>query len=497
MLLNRRGFLTRAATIVGIASAGGVPFSSFSSTLDNCYDLIIVGAGCAGLSVAVFAREKGFSKILVIEKNPTPFLNSSSYSAGTINASGTKAQKEFGIMDDDKGNFYHEIMNSGHGTNDKELVGKLAWHSYEVVDWFMDHGVSFTLHPNSAFSIQRMHSNERSRGNRYVEVLYKRARELKINIQVNVQATSLVRDSLTGKIVGVRVRNNGINRNLFAAKGVVLATGGFCGDVDLIDKYIKGFAGCLTFSSPSSRGEGVRMAREVGAGVRFMDCAGVYAYGFAANHETRRGLIYRGHVMNLYGAITVGPDGKRFINDDANATDVSLRMSELGYKKVFQIATEKQLRNFLDRDPIQVIGWNRSRFVLEMKEQKRFIVKSDTISGLSAKFGVDAESLQTTINRYNEFVDKSRDEEFGRTYMNGNFVQGPFYGFICEPVVGISIGGLVVDDHLSVLDEGGNVIKGLYAVGEVVGGLHGTTYVGGNSLSAALTLGKCLGECLA
>mgnify|MGYP000829138369 FL=1 len=167
--------------------------------------------------------------------------------------------------------------------------------------------------------------------------------------------------------------------------------------------------------------------------------------------NNRKGWIFRGHVMNLYGPITVGPDGKRFVNDDLGATSISQAMSHLGFKKVFQVATEAQLLDFMKNDPIQVIGWDQNTFKKELEEQKVFVVKADTIAELAKKMGLPADQLEATVKRYNQFVKNGKDEDFGRKYMKGTFEKGPFYGFIGQPIAGISLGGLKVNKDLQVL----------------------------------------------
>ena len=483
---------------LGALSAGSFGTSRAHASELETHDIVIVGAGSAGLFTAVAAYEAGLKDILIVEKNPSPFLNSSSYSAGMVNASGTKAQAASGIEDSGNiANFVSEIIASGHGTNDPQLVELFANNSNKAVDWLTERGVHFSLHPNSSFHVLRMHSNDRNRGTRYVEVLYRHARQLGIPVAMNSQATALMTDQNDGSVIGVSVRTTSGLRRILARKAVVLACGGFCGDTRLIDTFIPNFKGALTFASPSSRGEGHIMATKIGADVRLMSYAGVYAYGFAANKETRRGLIFRGHVMNLYGSISVNEKAERFVNDDENATAVSQVMHQHGMKHVFQVATHDQLRNFMDRDGVQVIGWNRSRFELELKEQKRFIVSAETLHELAVKMKLNPEALGRTLQRYNAFVKSGKDLDFGRKYMKGTFEKGPYYGFICEPVVGISIGGLTVNENLQVMTRSGSPIKHLYAVGEIIGGLHGTTYVGGNSLGASLALGKWLGAYLA
>ena len=141
------------------------------------------------------------------------------------------------------------------------------------------------------------------------------------------------------------------------------------------------------------------MAEKIGAASTHMNFAAVYGYGvpMSKDKNNRKGWIFRGHVMNLYGPITVGPDGKRFVNDDLGATSISQAMSRLGFKKVFQVATEAQLLDFMKNDPIQVIGWDQNTFKKELEEQKVFVVKADTIAELAKKMGLPADQLEATL----------------------------------------------------------------------------------------------------
>lgn len=128
---------------------------------------------------------------------------------------------------------------------------------------------------------------------------------------------------------------------------MILCTGGFAGDVNRVDRDIPKFAGLPTFASPSSRGEGLDMATRIGAATHLLDYMGAYAYGFPLDEETRRGLIFRGHVMNLYGSITLNKAGKRFINDDQNSTKVAQFLTSHHERTVYQLATEAQLSDFM------------------------------------------------------------------------------------------------------------------------------------------------------
>lgn len=500
MELKRRTML-RSLTAAGLLSV--VPTSMAVANVrspekwDQTCDVLVIGAGAAGLFAAVSAREEGAQKVTLLEKAPIPFLNSTSLSAGSANATGTKAQFANGV--EDKGNqkeFAQEVMKTGKGLADPTLVKIFSENSAKALDWLTDHGVVFTPQPNSAFRLKRMHGCDKHTGAQYVDVLYQNAKKMGVDIQFKIKVVELITNIDADEVLGVKAVRDGRDIYVRATKGVIIATGGFCGDVNMIDRFIMDFKGALTFSSANSQGEGLKMAAKIGAATTHMNYAAVYGYGvpMSKDPKNRKGWIFRGHVMNLYGSITVGPDAKRFVNDDVGSTSVSLAMAQKGFKKVFQVATKEQLEDFMAHDPIQVIGWDQEKFKKELEEQKVFVVKADTIAELAKKMGLDPQQLTKTVEQYNGYVKGGKDPDFGRKYMKGTFEKGPFYGFVGQPIAGISLGGLKVNEKLNVVDVYDKPIKNLYAAGEAIGGIHGGSYIGGNSVGSSLTLGMVAGR---
>ena len=499
--ISRRSILQTigAMTATGMATVGMKNAAAnvvVPEKWDKTCDVLVIGGGDAGMFAAVAAREAG-ADVILLEKAPSLFANSSSLSAGSANATGTKAQIAAGVKDiGNEKEFAQEIMKTGKGIADPVLVKLFAENSKYAMDWLTDHGVIFTPQANAAFRMKRMLGCNKHTGAQYVEVLAEAAKKIGVKIEMRTRAEELITNMQADQVLGVTAVRGKRRISYRAKKAVIIATGGFCGDVSMIDRYILDFKGALTFSSMDSTGDGLKMACKIGAGTTHMNFAAVYAYGVPMDStgKSRRGWIYRGHVMNLYGPITVGPDAKRFVNDDLGATSISQAMHVKGFNTVYQIATEAQLEDFMKNDAIQVIGWSQEEFRKEMKEQKVFIKKADTIEELAKKLGLDPKALQATLNRYNGFVKAGKDEDFNRKYMKGTFEKGPYYGFVCLPIAGISIGGLRVDGNLNVLDVYDKPIKGLLAAGEAIGGVHGGSYIGGNSVGASLTLGQLAGK---
>lgn len=502
MNMNRRMFFKS----MGAATVAAAPISSALANVvspkkwDQTCEVLVIGAGAAGLFAAVSAKESGVKSVVLLEKAASPFLNSTSLSAGSVNATGTKAQFAAGV--EDRGNaaeFAKEVEKTGKGLADPQLVKLFAENSAMALDWLTDHGVVFTPQPNSAFRLKRMHGCDKHTGAQYVDVLFQNAKKIGVDIKLNTKVVELITNTEANEVLGVKAESNGKPLYVRATKGVVIATGGFCGDVNMIDKFILDFRGALTFASANSEGQGLKMAEKIGAASTHMNFAAVYGYGvpMSKDKNNRKGWIFRGHVMNLYGSITLNKEGRRFINDDQNSTKVAQFLASHQERTVYQLATEAQLSDFMQNDPIQVIGWDRTKFNQEKEEGGHFINKVNSLEECASEMGCSFDTLKNTIDVYNRSVASGNDEEFGRRFMKGQFLSGPFYLFKCTPVVGITIGGLKVNQRMQVLNEYGEPISKLFAAGEIVGGLHGTSYIGVCSLAGALALGRMVGEQLA
>lgn len=461
---------------------------------DSTVDVVVIGAGVAGLFAAVAAAERGVKNIFVLEQAATPFMNSSSLSGGLVTASGTKAQKANGINDENgKAQLAEEIIKTGLGVNNRMMVDLFVQHGAEALDWLTDHGVTLIPTVNASFSVKRTHGNPTGYGAVYVETLSKEAEKLGVNIVYKATAKELVVTPDGGKVEGVLYEQGGKTLAVAAKKGVVIATGGFSSNGDMIDNAMPAYIGALSASSVLSNGSGILMATKIGAGSSHMNYGALYAYGAVTDAKKRRGVILRGHILNLNGGITVGEDAKRFVVDEASPTTVTNAMAIHGYRKCFAIATQPQLDAFLQNEKQHVLGWSKEQFLQEIKDEKLFVKKGATIEELATKLGLDPKALRKTVDTYNGYVDAGKDPEFDRKFMKGKLDKGPFYGFIGMPTALITLGGLKVNQHMNVVDVYGKPIKGLYAAGEVLGGIHGASYTGGDSLGAALALGRLAG----
>ena len=200
--------------------------------------------------------------------------------------------------------------------------------------------------------------------------------------------------------------------------------------------------------------------------------------------------------MALAGGIVVGPDGKRFIKDETLPTPLALEMARRGFKKVYSIGTVKQLMAYID-GPSPVTGMSREALKDSLKTEKYHIRTAPTLRELAEKIGVNPTTLEETVKTYNNYVENGVDLEFNRKSINGKIEDGPFAAMIGQPVALASIGGLRVNPKLQVLDAYLHPIPGLYAAGEIIGGLHGNSYIGGDSVGSCMTFGRLAGKSIA
>lgn len=497
--LSRRSFISTSAVFIGTALTTKKTLAATAPTKwsDTC-DVLVLGGGAAGMAAAVSAKEAGAGKVIVVEKNPTLFLNSTTYSMGQFSASGSRVMKDNGVKDPGAKVFAEEIMKGGHQKNDPLLVKIYAEHSGETIDWLSGMGLPFRLMPNPAYGVLRTHDlGVPQTGARHIEALKKRADALGIQIVTSCPAKELITNEDRSEVLGAECIKDKKPFFIKTTKGVIIATGGFMSNGKLVDNYLPDFKGALSCAGPSAQGDGLRMAQKIGAQTQFMGNGAVYCYGVPVDKEKRRGLIFRGHIMNIYGSISVGPDGKRFVGDELGATTAGIAASRKGYDKTFVIATEAQLKSFMDKDKTQVIGWSQERFNKELEENKIFAKKADTIAELADKLGINKANLLKTISDYNGYVKTGKDLEFDRKALKGGFEKGPFYGFKAQYVAMANLGGLKPGESLEIVDVYDKPIKHLYAVGEALGGVHGDSYLSGNSIGASLTIGRYIGKLIA
>jgi len=439
--------------------------------LKSDYDIIIVGAGGAGMSAALQAKEEGKNPV-ILEKMPVAGGNTMKASSG-MNASETKYQKEAGITDtNDK--FYEETLKGGHGTNDKELLRYYVDHSASAIDWLDSMGIKLNnLTITGGMSEKRTHRPEDGSavGEYLVHGLLNNIHEKEIPIFVNADVTEILENDST--VDGVKVTVEGKEKEVHG-KAVVVTTGGYGANPEMLEKEKPELKGYVTTNQEGSTGDGIRMIEKLGGQTVDMDQIQIHP-----TVQQDKGVLI-GEAVRGEGGILVGQDGKRFTNEMGTRDNVSAAITALPEKSAYLIFDAGV------KDRVKAINFY---------EKQGFVKSADSIEALAKEIDMDGKTLDTTVADWNKAVEAKSDSEFSRkTGMDNPLTKGPFYAIKIAPGIHYTMGGVKINDKTEVLNKENQPITGLYAAGEVTGGLHGSNRIGGNSVGDIIVFGRQAGE---
>ena len=429
-------------------------------------DICIVGAGGAGMTAAIKATENG-KKVVLLEMMPYAGGNTTKATGG-MNAAETHYQKEQGIEDSVE-TFIEDTMEGGHQINNRDLVTIMAEKSAAAIDWLDSIGAPL---PKVSFSggatNQRIHAPEDGSGVGafLVTRFLNKMDELGINVMYETKATNLIFDN--GAVVGVKAEGKTANYTI-NAKAVILATGGFGNNQEMIVKYRPDLKGTVSTSAPGAMGDGIVMAEEVGA-----DLVDIDQIQLHPTVEQGTSMLITESVRGD-GAILVNQEGKRFTNELLTRDKVSAAELEQtgGYA---YIIFDQRLRDGLK--------------AIEKYVSTGITVQGDTIEDLAGQIDVDPATLAETLDTWNKAVAAKKDAEFERdTGMDNDLSVAPYYAIKIAPGIHHTMGGVKIDTKAQVIDKSGNPIPGLFAAGEVTGGVHGGNRLGGNAVADIVIFG--------
>ncbi|MCC5894897.1 MAG: flavocytochrome c [Alkalibacterium sp.] len=453
-------------------SNGGDQVTSQPFDLMNDYDVIIVGAGGAGLSAAITAKDSGAHPV-IFEKMPTVRGNTIKSSAG-MNASETKFQKKQGI-NDSNGRFYEETLAGGNGSNDSELLRYFVEHSADAINWLDSLDISLSnLTTTGGMSLKRTHrpSDGSAIGGYLVKGLKKNVEKRDIPVVVNADVKNLVIEN--GVIGGVRVVIEDGRERVIKAKTVIVTTGGFGSNRSMLSEVSPGLDRFITTNDEGSMGEGIHMIQDVGGAVRDLNHVQVHP----TVHQESGFLMTE--AIRGEGAILISASGCRFVNELDRRDVVSKAIMDTSEEFSFLVFDA----NVKTRVP--AIGFYQS---------KGMVYESQTISELSKVLNIDCSVFNNTLNKWNQAVKSKTDIEFHRsTGMDHRLSRAPFFAIKVAPGVHHTMGGVIINTKAEVQSSKGVSIKGLYAAGETVGGLHGENRIGGNAIAETVVFGRQAGK---
>ncbi|MDL2059949.1 flavocytochrome c [Mesosutterella sp. AGMB02718] len=453
-----------------LALAVAAAFGTANAAQNVNTDVVVVGAGGAGLASAVEAHDLG-AKVIVVEKMAFPGGNTTR-AAGGLNAAATPLQQAKGIYDTPEIMFY-DTMKGGHWKNNPDLVRTLAEHAKDSVDWLLALGGDF--HDVGLMAGATRPRTHRPTGGALVgpeviRTLYTAAENRKIDIRVNTRAESI--NKANGKVTGITVKGPD-GEYTINAKAVVIAAGGFGANNAMVASYVPRLKGFSTTNHPGATGDGLKMAEKAGAAL--IDMTEIQTHPTVVPGDgTMITEAVRGN-----GAILVNNEGKRFYNELETRDKVSAAILKQPGKTAWL---------FFDSD------MQKSLKATNGYIKQKYCLSANTLDELAAKMKVPAAALKATLKDYGAAVAAKSDKQFGRENLPRALNKAPFYAITITPAVHHTMGGVKIDTKTQVYDTTGRVIPGLFAAGEVTGGVHGGNRLGGNAQADIVTFGHIAGQ---
>ena len=439
-------------------------------------DLLVVGSGAAGFVAAFTAQEAGVKNIVMVEKMAVPGGNSQ-LAAGGMNAAGTRFQKAKNI-NDNPDMMFKDTMKGGKNVSNPALVKILAERSNESIEWLAKRGAELShVGMGGGASAARMHGPA---GGVFVgpylsKFFREHAKETKLDLRLNSKLVKLYTDD-KGTVTGALIKGKHTGLYRINAKAVVLATGGIGANSKLVQSLRPDIsADVKTSNQPGSQGDGMVLAQKIGAEV-------VDAKEIQLNPTLLVGSpVIISETVRGAGAVFVNREGKRFISELTTRDVTSAAVSKQTGGTAFEIFDDKV------RKSVKQTG---AAFELGLAKEGK------TLAELAKNAGIDPKNLEATIAQYNKYADAGKDPDFNRPGINAKIKVDtpPFYAIEITPAIHYYMGGLKFDEQTRVVNKSGKPIEGLYAAGEVTGGVHGKNRLGGNSISETITFGRIAGE---
>jgi flavocytochrome c len=448
---------------------------------DITTDIVVIGAGAAGFAAALTAADAG-AEVLLLEKTAEPG-GSSRICGGLLAFAGTDLQQRNGIADSND-LLYQDLMEVGQNQSDPLLVRTYVDSQLATYQWLVDLGVQFGPRPDasSGQSVPRCHVID---PDAMIQLLARHAKaHARITIALNAQAKRLVRAD--GRVQAVLVSQDAEEFHVGARRGVVIASGGFTRNAELVHTFAPKQAKSWVSGGEANTGDGMLMAWQLGAGVR--DVA--YIQGTYGKHPTNH--TNRHSLLAVYkGAIAVNLQGERFVDESLSYKLLGTASLEQAGDHTWQIFDQPMYDSHEEEVAI---------FDVRNRRRDGMVVVADTLEELAAKTGLDPVTLNDTVARYNGYVHDGFDPEFGRRHLVHNhgallpIATAPFYAHASTAALYGTYCGLTVAPSMQVLDVFCEPITGLWAAGEVVSGLHGAAYMTGSAFGKALIFGRVAGR---
>ena len=488
------------------------------STVDT--DIVIVGAGGAGMTAALTATSEGKSVVIVesqsmvggnsvratggMNAGKTVYQDENEFgeSAGvektlktaaekyadneTITALAKTVSEQWAEYQKNPTGYFDSVelmeldtMIGGKGINDPALVETLCSNSADAIDWLGEQGITLnSVSSAGGASVKRIHrpvdaeGKTLSVGSYMIPLLEENCQKAGVQMMLNTTATEILTDD-NGAAVGIKATGASGETITINAKAVVLTTGGFGANLDMVVEYKPELKGFMTTNAAGAQGQGIEMATAIGAGTVDMDQIQIHP----TVEANTAALITEG--LRGDGAVLINAEGKRFID-------------EVGTRDVVSAAEIAQTGSYswLVVDQAMVDASS----VIQGYIKKGYTVTGETYEELGKAMGVDEAAFAETMKTWNGYVEAKNDPDFGRTSFANPLDTAPYYAIKVTAGVHHTMGGLTINTNTEVLKEDGTVIPGLFAAGEVTGGVHGANRLGGNAVADFTVFGRIAGK---
>ena len=490
--------------------------------IEETVDVVVVGAGGAGMTAAITATDAG-KKVIVVESQPiaggnsvrstggmnaakTPYQDKNEFAeaAGvektlataaekyadnaTITALAATVKSQWDAYQANPQGYFDSVelmeldtLIGGKGKNNPELVKALAENSADAIEWLASIGADVkNVGAFGGASVKRIHRPVNADGKvtavgaYIVPILEKNLQDRNVQFLFDTTANEIIMKD--GKAVGIKATGKDGNKVTINAKSVVIATGGFGANAEMVEKYKPELKGFATTNAEGAQGQGIDMATAVGAATVDMDQIQIHPT-VHIEEDGNAHLITEG--LRGDGAILVNAEGKRFYDEVSTRDKVSAAIIAQPEKSAWLVVDQ----SMVDKSAV-IAGYIKSGYT----------VTGATYEELAKAMGVDEATFVSTMNTWNQAVEAKTDAEFNRTSFANPLTAAPYYAIKITPAVHHTMGGIVINPKAEVLNEKGEAISGLFAAGEVTGGVHGANRLGGNAVADFTVFGRIAGQ---
>lgn len=490
--------------------------------IEETVDVVVVGAGGAGMTAAITATDAG-KKVIVVESQPiaggnsvrstggmnaakTPYQDKNEFkeAAGvektlataaekfadnaTITALAATVKSQWDAYQANPQGYFDSVelmeldtLIGGKGKNNPELVKALAENSADAIEWLASIGAEVkNVGAFGGASVKRIHRPVNADGKvtavgaYIVPILEKNLQDRNVQFLFDTTANEIIMKD--GKAVGIKATGKDGNKVTINAKSVVIATGGFGANAEMVEKYKPELKGFATTNAEGAQGQGIDMATAVGAATVDMDQIQIHPT-VHIEEDGNAHLITEG--LRGDGAILVNAEGKRFYDEVSTRDKVSAAIIAQPEKSAWLVVDQ----SMVDKSAV-IAGYIKSGYT----------VTGATYEELAKAMGVDETTFVSTMNTWNQAVEAKSDAEFNRTSFANPLTTAPYYAIKITPAVHHTMGGIAINPKAEVLNEKGEAISGLFAAGEVTGGVHGANRLGGNAVADFTVFGRIAGQ---